>query len=108
MQGDIIVELVGSATSGETWYFNDTIGEPYSSTVVVNFTSNGTEYAGIRLIKQFAVIHVMQYKHDTKYIKVYDYMKSKWLNEAYRTIVLDEPATGDFLAFLEANATKLS
>ena len=38
----------------------------------------------------------------------YDYKRSKWLDEAYRTIVLDEPATGDVLAFLEANATKLS
>ena len=34
--------------------------------------------------------------------------KNESANEASRTIVLDEPATGDVLAFLEANATKLS
>lgn len=29
-----------------------------------------------------------------------------WKDEAYRTIVLDEPATGDFLTWLQKNAIK--
>ena len=29
-----------------------------------------------------------------------------WTNEAYRTIILDEPATGDFLTWLQKNAVK--
>lgn len=29
-----------------------------------------------------------------------------WKDEAYRTIVLDEPATGDFLTWLQKNAVK--
>ena len=53
-------------------------------------------------------VHQMQYEGDTGANKVYDYNTSKWQYEAYRTIVLDEPATGNILAFLEANATKLS
>ena len=41
-------------------------------------------------------------------LPVYDYGLSKWRFANFRTIVLDEPATGDVLAFLEANATNLS
>ena len=48
------------------------------------------------------------YKDGSNNTAVYNYKTSTWHNEAYRTIVLDEPATGDVLAFLEDNATKLS
>ena len=104
MQGDIVVELVGSATSGETWYFNDTIsGCPEGKRV--NFTSNGVAYTFfIELATGFRK-SVLCYGDNTF---VYNYKSSTWYDEAYRTIVLDEPATGDVLAFLEANATKIS
>ena len=110
MQGDIVVELAGSATSGETWYFNDTIGKPSSLVVSFNFTSNGTEYMRMHEIKRGNFSHQLQYENtNTGFTSsVYNYKKNKWSNEAYRTIVLDEPATGNVLAFLEANATKLS
>ena len=108
MQGDIVVELVGSATSGETWYFNDTIGNIYMGVVACNFTSNGTEYTRIHEVRIGKFVHQMQYEGDTLVNNVYNYKTSTWTNEAYRTIVLDEPATGNVLAFLEANATKLS
>ena len=110
MQGDIVVELVGSSTSGETWYFNDTIEEPYGSIVDVNFTSNGAEYTRMHETKVGNFAHQMQYENiNTGATRAaYNYKKSNWIKEAYRTIVLDEPATGDVLAFLEANATKLS
>ena len=115
MQGDIVVELVGSTTSGVTWYFNDTIGYPDPDTLDVNFTSNGAAYTTIyrnyRLSSQFKW-NVLFYKNadSNKGVSVYDYLSSNspWLDEACRTIVLDEPATGNVLAFLEANATKLS
>lgn len=29
-----------------------------------------------------------------------------WVNSAYRTITLNEPATGDLLTWLQTNATK--
>ena len=110
MQGDIVVELVGSATSGETWYFNDTIGMPDMGFVNVNFTSNGTEYTRMHEIATGKFLHQMQYENNKTGVAsaVYNYKTSTWFNEAYRTIVLDEPATGDVLAYLEANATKLS
>ena len=115
MQGDIVVELVGSATSGETWYLNDTIGEiTGGSQLYVNFTSNGVSYTMMRNMTivegKFKYVNVMQYYNsDTKaFANAYRYDRNTWYNEAYRTIVLDEPATGDVLAFLEANATKIS
>ena len=107
MQGDIVVELVGSATSGETWYFNDTIG--YITTALsVKFTSNGVAYNGMIRRKVGKFIDDLVYVSGADSNNAYDYKSSNWGNEAYRTIVLDEPATGDVLAFLEANATKLS
>ena len=110
MQGDIIVELVGSTPSGKTWYFNDTIGSLGHGIIAANFTSNGTEYTRMHEIIVGKFAHQMQYENiNTGVISLaYNYKKNKWTKEAYRTIVLDEPATGDVLAFLEANATKIS
>ena len=108
MQGDIVVELVGSATSGETWYFNDTIGYPMSS-FNVNFTSNGVTYEKmLRIATKFFDQLVYRQRGEGAQNAAYNYKTSTWYNEAYRTIVLDEPATGEVLEFLEANATKLS
>ena len=113
MQGDIVVELVGSAASGETWYFNDTIGDISVDGLYVNFTSNGVAYTsmsrvGIMEGKRYTFV-VQYYNTDTAAFAIaYNYFRSTWYNEALRTIVLDEPATGEVLAFLEANATKLS
>ena len=107
MQGDIVVELVGSATSGETWYFNDRLTNTMR-TFVVNFTSNGVAYT--KMIKTFSLYaSELRYGNSEGEVTVYSSRNAtKWINEAYRTIVLDEPATGDALAFIEANATKLS
>ena len=107
MQGDIVVELVGSAPSGETWYFNDTISS-CSEVKQVNFTSNGVAYTFFVELNSFRTDYLQYRQGNSVSTNVYDYKTSTWLNEAYRTIVLDEPATGDVLAFLEANATKLS
>ena len=110
MQGDIVVELVGSATSGETWYFNDTIGTNNEGTFVVNFTSNGVAYTKmIKSFSSFINMYTLRYVNSEGRVTAYNSLAdSKWQNEAFRTIVLDEPASGDVLAFLEANATKIS
>ena len=107
MQGDIVVELVGSATSGETWYFNDTIDACMQSKNV-NFRSNGVAYVRFMEMGNKFDDYLYYYKNNYENTSVYNYETSTWTNEAYRTIVLDEPATGDVLEFLEANATKLS
>ena len=108
MQGDIVVELVGSAPSGETWYFNDTI--EYINILNVKFTSNGVAYiAFYKTFLPFMKMGTLEYqKSEGKDMAYSSTNNNPWFNEAYRTIVLDEPATGDVLAFLEANATKLS
>ena len=110
MQGNIVVELVGSAASGETWYFNNKIRYPISN-FDVNFTSNGVAYMKMMRMHSGKFFDQLVYlQGDTTAVSTsaYNYKASTWHNEAYRTIVLDEPATGDALAFLEANATKLS
>ena len=107
MQGDIVVELVGSATSGETWYFNDTI-DGCKASKHVNFKSNGVAYVEFMEIDGKFYDNLYYYQDGGNSIGAYNYKTSTWYNEAYRTIVLDEPATGDVLAFLEANATKIS
>ena len=110
MQGDIVVELVGSTTSGETWYFNDRISITDTDNLHVNFTSNGVEYTGFyKRFISFIKMGTLQYMKSEDHDLVYNSNNNNpWVNEAYRTIVLDEPATGDVLAFLEANATKIS
>ena len=103
MQGDIVVELVGSTPSGETWHFNDTISG-CSEAKRVNFTSNGVAYTFFIEIPTGFLKSALYYGDNTP---VYNYKTSTWYNEAYRTIILDEPATGDVLAFLESNATQI-
>ena len=108
MEGDIVVELVGSATSGETWYFNNTIEKPDGSWIF-NFTSNGVAYeAMFETASKFYDDLVYRQASASILSTAYNYLTSTWYNEALRTIMLDEPATGNVLAFLEANATKIS
>ena len=103
------VELVGSATNGETQYFNDTIDSCVQSRTV-NFKSNGVAYVLFFEVGGKFNDYLYYYTDNlgASGTAVYNYNTSTWTNEAYRTIVLDEPATGDVLTFLEANATKLS
>ena len=110
MEGDIVVELAGSTTSGETWYFNDRISITDTGDLYVNFTSNGVEYVGFyKRFIPFMKMGTLQYlKPENEDIVYSSNNNNPWFNEAYRTIVLDEPATGDVLEFLEANATKIS
>ena len=106
MQGDIVVELSGSATSGKTWYFNDTIGYPDTDTLNVNFTA--LNHTFIRMLITGYNGQLQYIQTNGKKFPAYNYKASRWYFKESRTIVLDEPATGDVLAFLEANAVKIS
>ena len=106
MQGDIVVELAGSSTSGKTWYFNDTIGYPDTDTLNVNFTSNGVLFRGMKIYYSSIRDELRYILSDGTVVPIYDYESSAWIFVEFRTIVLNEPATGDVLAFLEANAVK--
>jgi len=80
-----------------------------------NFSSNNTQY--------ICMWNGVNFRTDEKYLYyarttseigqqsaetvVYASFRG-WLNQAYRTIILEQPATGDLLTFLQANATKIS
>ena len=114
MTSDIVVELLGSTTSGETWYFNKEIGSPMDDQhqnieLVFNFASNGASYAGMRKIsdRRFEYLQYVSTSTDTSLNKLaFSYEYYAWVDNNLRTIVLDEPATGDVLRFLEANAIR--
>ena len=106
MVSDVAISVEPSVSTGETWYFNDTLPER-GKRLTFNFNANNMQFVGIQLFysdKWGLVTHDLRYLSDTPYVA---YHNGDW-NEELRTIVLDEPATGDVLAFLEANATKLS
>ena len=106
MASDIVVELVGSATSGETWYFNDTIGYPDTDTLNVNFTSYGAPFSGMKMYYRSGRDQLRYIQINGTVVPAYNYKSSTWFFAEFRTIVLDEPATGEVLAFLEANAVR--
>lgn len=92
----------------EKWYFNQTIIgiQPAQQVIYAyNFTSNGTQYKSIGL---FPFIDGMMYAPVSGSMETLYATDSGWKNEAYRTIELTDPATGDFLTFLQKNATNIS
>ena len=107
MVSDVAISVEPSVSTGETWYFNDTLPED-SNQLMFIFNANNMQFLGIQLVysdRWGVVTHDLRYLSD---VAIYvPYHNGNW-NEELRTIVLDEPATGDVLAFLEANATKLS
>lgn len=92
----------------EKWYFNETIsGLPAPQQVVYeyNFTSNGAQWKNVFMVPSVAGVMYSLVSGNSEIV----YTKySGWVNEAYRTIELTEPAAGDFLSFLQQNATNIS
>lgn len=92
----------------ENWYFNETlVGLKPSADkhFTVSFTSNGVQCTRISLPFSFIA---MFYTPLAGGNEIFCYQGSSWQDPAYRTIELDEPATGDLLAFLQQNATNIS
>ena len=107
MVSDVAISVEPSVSTGETWYFNDTLPED-SKQLMFIFNANNMQFFGIQLVysdRWGLVTHDLKYLSDVTTYAAYH--NGDW-NEELRTIVLDEPATGDVLAFLEANATKIS
>lgn len=93
-----IIRVIGTNNKGETKNFN------------VSFKSNEKRYSLIQFKggavpigddKEYKFSGDLYYDKD----QVYD-LNAGWINKTYRTIILDEPATGDFLTWLQANAVK--
>ena len=91
----------------ETWYFNETLtGLPPAAdkAFAVTFTSNGIQYTTITLPHIFSSIIYNQSNGDY----IICYQSGSWKDPIYRTIELDDPATGELLTFLQQNATNIS
>ena len=113
MVSDVAISVEPSASTGETWYFNETLSYTTSFNVQSGITTNGTHYQWLRVWSSFPLgsptitCYSEEYPSTDVTEHIYAPKKYGWKNAAYRTIILDEPATGYLLAFLEANATKL-
>lgn len=77
----------------ETWVLNESLDEP-SLEASVNFISNNQSF------------NSMNFDTIRGYYGTTKVWETAWVNEAYRTIVLEAPATGNLLTWLQANATK--
>lgn len=90
---------VTKAAAGETWVLNETFTSGgMEGNFTVSFTSNNIKYTYLSYGSN-------PHEH-INYGETNVYFNTAWVNEAYRTIVLDTPATGDLLAWLQANGKR--
>lgn len=94
-------DIAFEETIGKTWRFNDTISCWDGMTWNVNFVALGYPCTSI----------YSTYNNNLFYTtpSLGGFMArdaaGNWNNEEYRTVTFDEPPTGDFLTWLQANAT---
>ena len=97
--------------TAETWVIKDYAPTTHSlaalPTINISFTTNNLKATSFGIVYSNStstityggIGQVASFKQGTDDAYV-------WTNNAYRTIALDEPATGTFLTWLQANATK--
>lgn len=102
----MIYNLPRAKKKGETWVINMAPNLNNLAVFTVNFVSNGEQYEKIRIAISFVSKAVcIYYESDTTSKVVFD--NGAWLiDDAYRTIALASPATGDLLTWLQSNAVK--
>lgn len=102
----MIYNLPRAKKKGETWVINIAPNLNNLAVFTVNFISNEEQYQKIRIAISFvSKVACLYYESDTTSNVVFD--NGQWMvDEAYRTITLAEPATGDLLTWLQANAVK--
>lgn len=95
----------------ETWVINSNYSSTASISANVKFKSNNISYNSISI--QIAPVGNRYIKYDNTTacnimanITSNFVVEASWTNEAYCTIILDEPATGDLLTWLKNNAVK--
>lgn len=92
----------------EKWYFNETLMGLKPANDVrfdIGFVTREQRCIGIVLPSSFSG---MVYDVDVESVNDLLVFLTSWEDPAYRTIELDEPATGELLTFLQQNATNLS
>lgn len=91
----------GGLSTGKSWLLNSTVNPSYfgaDKEFNVDFTSNNTSYSIFRLGWRPNVI-----LYDNTLV-----CSGGIMQEAYRQITFAEPAIGDLLTWLQANATQQS
>lgn len=99
---------LGKTKTTETWFLNE---EPTNGGIdcSVNFISNSKSFIHIYGYYSVKFGYAMEYTtSDNTTVYVYNGdVSDPWEEgEAYRTITLSEPATGDLLTWLQSNAIK--
>lgn len=105
--------MAGGGGSGEMWYFEENIALKIPSDInyIVGFTSNNNHYdeIGFELFNHPMTgttrISVVYYISQSGLTVVNEL--GAWADDVWRTIVLDEPATGSLLDWLSNVATKI-
>lgn len=89
----------------ETWLLNNHFNFKNTQWIILSasFTSNGQSFSSIKYSYADFDCHYINYDNTSVYD---DDGHIGWADEAYRTIVLDTPAAGDLLTWLQANAVK--
>lgn len=89
----------------ETWLLNNHFNFKNTQWIILSasFTSNGQSFSSIEYSYADFDCHYINYDNTSVYD---DDGHIGWSDEAYRTIVLDTPAAGDLLTWLQANAVK--
>ena len=112
----MIYNLPRAKKKGETWYLNEYVLGEKNKVYSFIFTSNNTDFIGLRtgstypvnsngnLVSARYLDYLKQTSREATLISVNT--DTGWKDEAYRTITLSEPATGDLLTWLQSNAIK--
>ena len=106
----MIYNLPRAKKKGETWYLNKSIGSTAIIIDNIEFTSNSKTFTKIWINHESKILSFLLYDSEeiASILLDMDTMirSTNWENEAYRTITLTEPATGDLLTWLQSNAVK--
>lgn len=88
----------------EIWVFKDTIELSPSGYYAVDFESYGIQCNAIG-VSESIFQDMLMYYTDAAALEAYNVSK-KWTNNACKTIKLSQPASGDLLTWLQANAVR--
>ncbi len=105
LDGTVTITTKQSGSSNETWVFNETPqlpSSPETQTFITNFTSNGESYGRIDINNPAPNDKEAIYYNATPVLD----SGLSWIDEGYRTIILEQSATGDLLAMLTKAAVK--
>lgn len=95
-------------SSSETWAFDNPIygiADQTDTTFNVQFTSNSQSFSKIHMWLDNSA-WLLDYDNVNVASGIYHKESVSFGDEAYRTIILAQPASGDFLTWIERFATK--